>query len=431
MFYRLSLPPELLYSGAMWRFSISGIVILFLTLVFLLGSPGQVLAQCSGGYTCHFNCPVRCYCNGVAQGDDYPCRANQPGCGYETRQENCQGQTNIGCGPFPDCQVIPDTLGCQFYSGACSASGPSCGDGNCNAGENSSNCPQDCGICPPGFAYCGSCINACRSTSQSCQDHINNECGTGGPAFCQTITSQEPMGCGNGGCGPCQMGYWRRDLSAACTPEIQATNPLCSCGNICVADAACTGGTSCSPACGQPTACGGYCPNTDNGPPGTVSLAPPDGGRVFLNPDDTITLSWSAASKADLYRIQLYPQMGSLGCSHPNALCRDQADRTLTYAPRPEDGNRYTLHVQPINTSCGNDYGSVATSNFTVFATISGAFYLDTAQDAALAGDFCTSPTATPGEAGTGAALGIEGRVQFIPGRDCWCNTGCRPTLSS
>ncbi len=415
MFYDLFLPPGLLYSGAMRRSFIGNIVILFMILTVLLSGADHVFAQCSGGYTCHYNCPTRCYCNGVTQGDDYPCRDSQPGCSYETRRENCLGQRDIGCGFFPDCEMIPDTQGCQFYSGSCSASGPSCGDGNCDPGETSATCPADCGICPPGFIYCSSCINGCRSASQSCQDHINNECGTGGPAFCETITSQErATECGGYCAGACQRGYWRRDLSAACTPEIQATNPLCSCGTICVFDPTC--GSCSAPYCGQANSCGGYCSDTDNGTPGTVNLTPPDGGQVFLNADGTITLSWSAASKADLYRIQLYPQTGSLGCSHPNALCRDQAARTLTYTPRPEDGNRYTLHVQPINTTCDNDYGSVVTSNFTIFTTISGAFYLDTGQDAAFAGDFCTSPTAIPGEAGTGAALGIEGEYSSYQG---------------
>ncbi len=384
-------------------------------LLFLFGDPRPIAAQCSGGYQCHFNCPSLCYCNGVAQGDDFPCRNNQPGCSYEIRQENCLGQTDIGCGPFPDCQVIPDTQGCQFFSGQCFAGGPSCGDGNCDPGENSDNCPIDCGVCPPGFQFCGDCIQDCRSTLQSCQDHINNECGSGGPAFCETITSQEPATECGGACGACQRSYWRRDLSDACTPEIQATNPLCSCGNICIFEPDC--GACSPPYCGQPNPCGGFCPDTDNGPPGATVLSPSDGGRVTLSPTGTITVSWSAASKANLYHVQLYPQAGSLGCTHPNAICRDQASRSVTYTPDPADGNRYILHVQPINITCDSDYGGVYTSNFTIFALIRGRFYLDSQQDAVISGGLCTSSTADPGEAGIGAAIGATGENGSYSGR--------------
>lgn len=352
---------------------------------------------CSGTFTCSFfvNCHREtCPSNFCSYGDPI-----DPFCGSCI----CSETDNV----FRQCRQVGNE--CHINDLGCNAGntiaqdcvfGSSCdGDGICEAGENNANCPSDCpgSSCAPGFQFCYGCINACRSTSQSCQDHIDAECGVPGPPGPCVETYTQADRC-DYSCTPCQREHIIRDLYTG--------QP---CGVICVDDASCAA-SACSPKCGQPSICGGNCSGSDDGTPGPISFTAPTGGIVTLS-GNSYTVSWSAASKAEQYTMQLYPVGTS--CASPYAYCpATSSTRSYTITPNPAGGNRYTLMVRPINTTCsaygGNDNGSWYQQDFTIHATINGSIGLDTDGNSFLFNGLCRDGNSTNFTA-TGNSIGTEG----------------------
>ncbi len=75
----------------------------FLLVFFLI--PQDINAQtCTGsGFTCYWNC-------------DYNEVTHQ--------YYNCKGSQNRGCGVYPDCNIMPNTSGCDYWTGSCRISNP-------------------------------------------------------------------------------------------------------------------------------------------------------------------------------------------------------------------------------------------------------------------------------------------------------------------
>lgn len=435
--------------------------VVLLALVFLMSVVGQIQATvsdagpgpcvggvCNGVLSCWQTityCPPSC-----TSGCHY---LNPPPCdGNATTQiphtEPCNNIGNWCAATLPTENCDPGTV-----TGSCSwfcPGDPTCGDTDCDtaSGENYTNCPADCGSCPTGYTYCGGCINACRSNAQSCATHITNECGTtapsacsyagcwcvqagacpggwnyGGPgsgwcsapdgcccSACDTEGSYWETGpCGGGSCGPCQRQLIKRSNSSG---------QLCG-AEQCVSDPSCAPAGSCTPRCGQANGCSGVCSSSDAGIPGSVTITPANGSTVNISGANQITVSWTAATKADSYTVDIYPT-GS-DCSSPYASCgisTTSTSRVMTL--NGAGGARWTVTVQPVNTSCANQPGLVYDSSFTVLAAVQGAVYLDTGGDAALAGSLCADATRSsidvappaPGE----ATVGAEGQFSSFSG---------------
>lgn len=135
---------------------------------------------------------------------------------------------------------------------------------------------------------------------------------------------------------------------------------------------------------------------------------PTNGGTSLVSASQQVTIYWTAASRADEYDIELYPE--GTNCSHANADCLTQTGTSYTFTPAA-NVSRYTFRVRPVNTDCGNYNGSWSNSStFSLTGQISGTFYQDTSGAATLVGGICSLSSATPTPPGTGAAIGAETR---------------------
>ncbi len=322
-----------------------GCVVVFLIFYFLLLlTPKSISAQCVGDYWCDF-----CH-------DEYLCSSSQLPCVPTENDGKCdQDLDTLEYRGICELKHICDgAIWTRSCAGLNQTTCTSDGDFGCGAvgaevvaGGCSWNGSPPAG-CPAGFQLCGGCINACRDTSQSCTDHINNECGSGGscdappgdcvvqaeclargpgwtwggagggwcidpggpccgPCDAEGFYTQGSAFCGTGACGPCQREMIKRS---------NITHQFC--GSFCVSDPTCIVG-SCSPACGQANGCSGTCPDTDAGPPPLVAITPPNGGTLTYSGVGNFNVSWTTANKADIYEYELYPAGES--CAHPQAAC--------------------------------------------------------------------------------------------------------------
>jgi len=172
-----------------------------------------------------------------------------------------------------------------------------------------------------------------------------------------------------------------------------------------------TCGPCCPVNCGQAAinGCAGSCPNTDNGGPVCPAITPASGGTVTLSGGGTVTITWTAAAKAEGYQVQIYPQGTS--CASPYAICPalPQAARTYTFFPNANGGSVYTFNVRPVNTTCGTDYGAWCASNFTIMSSITTNYFLDNAGAATSVGGICQlggAPAVNPG-----GTLSVQGSI--------------------
>lgn len=380
------------------------------------------------------------------------CPPDQPDCVLCTGSENvCQEWEPAQCYKLgdpsksvcdPTSVCFPNNCGTYGFQGSCAKSG--CGGGS---------------SCPSGYQYCGGCINACRSNSQSCAQHIADECSSGsgggscGSGWCTSSATCAAAngtwgGSGSGGCnaafneGECCLacdteGFYTQDGSCGeaaygCGPcqrtkfkWSNVTNQAC--GTLCVSDPTCST-TSCTPACGQTTSCGGNCSDTDAGIPTNPTVSPANGSTVNINTDtDPITMTWTGATKADRYRIRIFPVDTS--CASPYAECFATTSESYDWVPDPAGGNVWTLMVMPRNGVCsaysGTIDGSWQTSTFTIYGRMRGNLYIDTNADAALSGTTCTDGTATAtavGNGGSVSGVGMFGAVtgDFVNSNQSW-----------
>lgn len=357
-------------------------------LVFFLVLPTQpIRAQSCGGsgYVCWWGE----YCDGERDPITRECLGT-----IEYRYS-----TNVGCGEYPSCGVVPDTYTCEKWTGSCYNVDPSsCGDGTCDADESCDTCAADCGTCssdppppPPSDTCAGSChtgIANCgeigyESASGTCSAGICCQPKTGSGDYCNCCndpawTSQ--AGNPEPGFDECLAGYdphWETGYYAGVNGECA----LCACT------------PSCPVACGQADGCGGTCANTDSGVPTTPSFTTPSyaGQMLMTNTSGQITLSWSTVAKADYYQLALH-----------NGLTGDHIGTYNTgssYTFTPTLTN-YIAQVRAVNNTCSNQYSEWSPQRpFLVGALVQGHIYTD--PDAVISAGMCSGdPGALSGDEG-------------------------------
>lgn len=199
--------------------------------------------------------------------------------------------------------------------------------------------------CSSGQIFCGGCVNGCRSNSQTCNAWIAAECGGGGSGgggtvSCTWCTSQSEC-----------PGNWEGSGSSWCNAPL---------GGCCVGGGGGDGGgegppppppcyPSCGNACGQGDGCGGRCPDTDQGTPGSVTISSPTQGEDFkASATNKVLINWPDASKADAYNIQYYPTFnpGGIDLTTPyGALSGDAVGYSAAYRQRAFDTSVTTAWV--------------------------------------------------------------------------------------
>lgn len=313
--------------------------------LFFLATPQKIAAQSCGGsgYVCWWGL----YCPQPLVDGECPVA------------EEYRWSSNEGCGEYPDCNLMPDRIGCQKWTGTCynvppPQPNPYCGDGICT--EGCDVCVADCGTCsnpvdpppelPGGWQGCGSC----------------DTCGYSG----ECVTDPE----GNCLWDPSTCRY------------IPTCTPVCS-----------------SPLCGQTDGCGGTCASTDDGAPAVPIFTVPSvasGQMVRSAANGRITLTWTPRAKAERYILEIHPSTNPAD-TPGQTLTLTTASYTFTPASR-----YYSARVRALNTSCGNDYSTwSAFVDFQVAVPVGGTIYYDQSGTAGFSGDLCVGPTTpTPAEAG-------------------------------
>ncbi|HEX7018169.1 MAG TPA: fibronectin type III domain-containing protein [Patescibacteria group bacterium] len=331
-------------------------------------------------------------------------------------EEQCQRHT-FNCSLFEDesgaCGLIPQgAQGCQKNLET------NCGNSSGGGGGGGSSPPPSSG--GGTWGACGSCSTCGFTASQCVLDPYGNcvwdpgRCTGSGPG-CNWSNEQEAAGTCRGTSTP----YYENPVPC-CSPLIDKGTNHCHCptcgdgyctaaagenSNTCKPDccvASCTGAM-----CGQQNGCGGYCPSTDSGAPGSITLNPSNGGTVTIS-GSTATVQWSAATKADSYIIDLYPSDSNC-TAYPTHCNRTVVGTSYTFTP-DSGKNQYTYSVRAVNTSCGYQTGAASgPATFTIMAEITGAFFEDPGQAAEMSGGNCTLPGATSTSPGTGAAISAVG----------------------
>jgi len=238
----------------------------------------------------------------------------------------------------------------------------------------------------------------CRAGQYICN---NGCCKTGQPEEPPPPPACEPEGLTQ--CGPC---------SASCGGGTMRCHNGCRwVDTACNTQSCCT--PSCPTNCGQSNGCGGTCSNADSGSPGAVNLNP-SGGSVSINPGQQVTVSWSAASKAESYQIELYPSVSNCGGS--GDYCAETGSQSYSFTPL---SGTYYYRVRGLNTTCGTDYGPWEEASFTINGTITGQVKLDDSWNAGLVGGVCRldgAPGQKPGGGSLVTAIGPSSDSGVVEG---------------
>jgi hypothetical protein len=251
----------------------------------------------------------------------------------------CQPKgTVVACTAAPDCSAVVTGYTCQTDGTSCKLGG---------TGPSTYQCWVDSGPAPSGGGGSSSCVSTWCATTSECAavggttgSYPNGTCTAGTVACCPpsqgggwtpncgwdtnatgypTCNFGEGNSCGQQFCNP-PYGTCRN-----CAPGLEYdAQGNCNCPRC---------RAQCTPACGQPSNCGGVCPSTDAGVPGAVTgLNPANNSTIAYNTTtNTVTLSWTAVSKADLYDLEVIPVTGdTLSCATDGAFCTYASNRQGT-----------------------------------------------------------------------------------------------------
>lgn len=372
----------------------------------------QVSAACTGTMTCTRACYEDCTCDLVLGVCPVACR--QTVCPTVTIQCSSIQESDGSCGALP----VPQTYNCATSWSA------NCSTYYGTPGVTPS--PVASGAPPPAeWGACGSC-SGCGLTSNLCRTNPEGQCvADQGGCYQDANACTWAITYDSGGEQCKEAGQQRLESNDICCPDLVFRvdlNGICACPEC--GDGQCYGGggenavtcpadcctASCTGAqCGQPNNCGGYCPSTDSGAPGTPVLTPANGGTVTIS-GTTATVQWTAVAKADSYLIDLYPSDSDC-TTYPTHCGRSAIGTSYTFTP-DYGKNSYTYRVSALNSSCGYQTGTAAgPATFTIMAPITGTFYNDPGQAAALAGSICALGGATPLDlqAATGEGISAVG----------------------
>ena len=171
---------------------------------------------------------------------------------------------------------------------------------------------------------------------------------------------------------------------------------------------ACT--PACTPACGQADGCGGTCSSSAAGIPGDPIVDPGDGDSVLVGVGEDVDMSWSSATLADSYELEVYAT--ETDCLDVTAHCESVAGLTYSFPPLT---SVYDYRLRSVNDSCdgiagnGIEYGNWVTGTFSVNGVVEGQVFEDPDNNATLVGGICTLGGATGIMPGVGSQVTVEG----------------------
>ena len=370
--------------------------------------PGTCGTQCVGGEcfigntVCQSTTTPTCECSTTGMS----CGAPGQGCdptfdqfygisGYQGVCTDCGYRYNCGCSN-PN-----QKFGCCTNTGPVTCCGPGGGD-TCGWGSWSS-CSAPCG------GGTQTRYNSCTGTtsSQACN---TQSCPAPSPLPNPSpgTTSPDPQICSWGGWSSCDGGSCTRSRTDSCSGATQtescSDHPNCSpgctteawsdcsatCGigtqsryNSCVSggvetracDTCDVNGCSCSVACGQSTACG-TCSSSAFGQPGTVTLTPTS-GNLQMPANRSVTLSWTAATKAETYDIEVFPTGTTAGleCTAANTFCATGLTGTSYTFTAPLGVANFSWRVKPNNNTCNTTTGFITATASDSYLATEGAGY--------------------------------------------------------
>ncbi len=323
----------------------------------------------------------------------------------------CQPSAAATCAcPAP---TPPPSSGCSSSwctsSSTCSAiqgSSQSSGAGYCSP-PDLVRCCTPSGTGQPSLCYTDNrprCLGEGESPSQ-CQamGGRQNECWTvcrnagGTVAQCTSYCSQASTACTC--CPGLAQDFSTSGWPCVCSSGAASCTNICNapycgqpnkgtCGGFCSSDS-----NTCPNSCGQTNACGVYCGTKDEvSPSNTTTPSPANGSSVTLTPPTTtVTLSWTAMTKATKYNLQIYPTGIPPGqeCTAAGSACPiGITDLSYNFVVTPTVTN-YSWRILPINGTCSSAVNGNWTNptTFLITSTINGNFILDPAQNAGIGGN--------------------------------------------
>lgn len=312
----------------------------------------------SGAYGCDTPGELGLPCPGDSAGFCTATITNTSGCVTtctDTHWPTCGGGGSCGWGAY----------------GACSAP---CGGGtqvrvnSCNGATQTQACNTQ--ACPVPTPTPGATPPPCTWSGWS---NCSASCGGGTRTRTDNCGNSQTESCNTQEC-PCTVGAWSA-CSATCGVGIQTRANNCEPGGVETRTCdTCFTGCACTVACGQASNCG-TCSATDFGAPGALTLNPAS-GNYTLPANRSVTVSWSAAARAENYDVQIYPTGTAVGqeCTAANTFCATATTSTSYTFTAPQGIPNFSWRVRPNNTTCNAVTYLTATAS-DEYLTTEGAAY--------------------------------------------------------